>query len=98
VLDLYSGLQQPDWHKRWKSLLGTAPCLLCGRPVKLTSQTAWVHQHNGGASIVTEEEAAELDPRAEMGWWPIGPDCLKSHPELKPYVQRVPLDPLTLLR
>ena len=66
------------------------PCIVCGRPVKITPRTAWVHVHMGGSHIVTEEEAKGLDEAAGLGGWPVGADCLRTHPEVKPYVIREP--------
>lgn len=61
------------------------PCVVCGREVKTARY--FVHEHNGGGLAVTEEEAEQMDEYADdMGLQPIGPDCLRKHPELKPYV------------
>lgn len=64
------------------------PCVICGRPVKDGRATAWVHVHQGGSSVVTEEEAKTLDPASDLGCWPVGSDCLRRHPELNPYAVR----------
>lgn len=73
---------------------GSDPCLICGKPIKYDKQRYTVHVHDGGASIVTEEEAATMDEAADLGCHPIGTDCLRQHPEIKPYVydrkQRTP--------
>lgn len=61
------------------------PCIICGRQVR--DPRYMVHVHDGGDSIVTEVEASMLSESADMGLFPIGPDCLKAHPEIKPYVQ-----------
>jgi hypothetical protein len=29
-----------------------------------------------------------MDPGADLGCYPIGADCLRRHPELRPYVQQ----------
>lgn len=46
--------------------------------------------HCGGGVAVTEAEANALNASGEgggdMGCHPIGPDCLRQHPQLKPYV------------
>ena len=65
------------------------PCIICGKPVNIDTNpktVPWIHDHNGGGCAVTETEARALDPGADLGWWPIGSDCLRKHPELKPYV------------
>lgn len=66
------------------------PCAICGRAVDTSRpRTAWIHVHNGGASIVTDAEAKALndagEESADMSWYPVGPECMKRHPELKPY-------------
>jgi hypothetical protein len=64
------------------------PCLLCGRPVH-PERAPWVHLHQGGASLVTEAEAQQLNASGEEGgdmlFFPIGPECWRKHPELHPY-------------
>jgi hypothetical protein len=49
--------------------------------------------HNGGSDAVTEEEGTKLNAEgregADLGNQPIGTDCLKKHPELKPYVWKI---------
>jgi hypothetical protein len=56
-----------------------------------------VYVHNGGCDIVTDAEYEELDKTdsgAGLGGYPIGPDCLKRHPDIKPYAFRVkPYEP-----
>lgn len=74
--------------ERFPAKHGEHPCCVCGKPVKRPFKLA-VHEHNGGGYIVTEEEAAALARNADLGLQPIGSDCLRKHPELKPYVQRL---------
>lgn len=62
------------------------PCAICGKAV--TKPRWWVHVHCGGSHFVTEDEAATLDPAADMYSFPLGNDCYRKHPELKPYVMR----------
>lgn len=67
---------------------GDNPCIICGRKCRTLDNL--VHVHGGFSTIVTEEEAKKLnvtDGGADMGMFPIGPDCLKKHPELRTYVQ-----------
>lgn len=70
------------------------PCAICSRPVKEGSGVM-VHLHGGGGTVVTEAEAqagmtAEgetLNPNADLGGYPIGPECYrKNKAALKPYV------------
>lgn len=64
------------------------PCVVCGKGINPESRrTKWVHVHNGGTHLVTEEEAATMNEAADLGNYPIGNDCLKKHPELKKYTK-----------
>jgi hypothetical protein len=47
-----------------------------------------VRLHGGGLLIVTEEEAATMAENEDLGGYPIGADCLRRHPEVKPYAVR----------
>lgn len=62
------------------------PCAVCGKGVK--KPRYWVHVHNGGSDLVTEDETATLDPAADMYHFPLGNDCYRQHPELHPYVTK----------
>lgn len=58
------------------------PCVVCGKPI-----TVWrwaVRLVDGGTMIGTDEDAV-ADPEGDLGYYPIGSDCLKKHPEIKPY-------------
>lgn len=63
------------------------PCAVCGKQV--SKPRWWVHVHMGGSHIVTDEEAAGLDPAADMYFFPLGSDCLRKHPELKAYAHKI---------
>jgi hypothetical protein len=69
---------------------GYAPCIVCGRGVKLANHKLFVWVHEGGGHVVTTEEGERLNASgesgADLGSQPIGRDCLKKFPELKPYV------------
>lgn len=64
------------------------PCILCGRECKHPKFFVW--EHNGGGTLVTLQEGEELNEAghsgADLGLQPIGPDCLKKHPQIKPFV------------
>lgn len=77
-----------DFQKNQEKAGDLLPCVVCGRGIK-AKNPRMVHVHDGGASIVTEDEAAKLNPNADMCFFPIGPCCLRKHPELKPYIQRL---------
>jgi len=59
-------------------------CFICGRDVK--NPKHFIHVHEGGRTIVTEEEAKTLDPSGDMGGFCVGPECIRNHPEIKPYI------------
>jgi hypothetical protein len=82
----------PDYRKNQDKAGDLLPCVICGRGIK-SENPKMVHVHNGGTSIVTEEEAKTLDPAADMYFFPIGPCCLRKHPEIKPYAHKaIPAD------
>lgn len=63
-------------------------CVVCGRVIK-TKKTAWIHTYYG-TEAVTDAEAAALNATnggaGDTGFFPVGNDCLRNYPELKPYV------------
>lgn len=60
------------------------PCVVCGRPV--SNPKYMVECVNGGVSECVMPETADTSDPGYMGFFPVGPDCLKKHPELKPFV------------
>lgn len=62
------------------------PCAVCGKGV--SNPRWWVHVHGGGSVLVMEDEAATLDPAGDMYFFPLGSNCYRQHPELKPYVTK----------
>ena len=60
-------------------------CIICSAKIKdLAEHKLWVRLVNGGGYIGTTEEA-ESNPDADLGYYPIGTDCLKSNPEIAKY-------------
>lgn len=63
------------------------PCVVCGRAVK---QEKYFIRVFYGATAVTDSEAKAIIERDGSGgdllYYPIGANCLRNHPELKPYV------------
>lgn len=66
----------------------TQPCAICGRAVT-SARAKFVHIFYGNL-VVTEEEANliydEEGNGGDLGFFPVGPDCLKKHPELQKYL------------
>lgn len=83
----------PDYRaneRRYGCPSGSTPCVICGRPIKDASRPKMLRTHHDapvpGVAVVTEAEGSALDESGEGAYWPIGNDCLRQHPELKPYV------------
>jgi hypothetical protein len=68
---------------RWSA--NSIPCYVCAKPIRKDRVRFMLHVHCGGGVAVTEDEATKLDARGDLGCHPIGSDCLRRHPELKPY-------------
>ncbi len=82
--------RHPNYHKNYRRTGSSylQHCIVCGRAISFPR--FMVHVVNGGASLATEEEALKLlDDSGYLGLHPLGTDCLKSHPELKPYAAQV---------
>lgn len=61
-------------------------CIICSAKIKnLDNHKLWVRIVNGGGYIGTVTEA-EAEPSADLGYYPIGADCLKNNPALAEYV------------
>ena len=79
-------IHSPDYHtneRRFPSHDNEMPCLICGRAIKMTDDTKMVHLVNGGGeALATVDEASYHDDGGDLGFYPIGSDCLKRHPEL----------------
>jgi len=74
-----------------------SPCMICGRAAKM--DTAYMMRvfccvpgHPEHEVAVTDAEAEELhrlgQGNGDLGGQLIGANCLKKHPELKPYVTK----------
>lgn len=88
MIDVYER-RTPDYDKNQEKMMRDYPCVICGREVKSGPRTRLVRLHYGGQMVVLpdEFEQAERDcPGGDLGAYPIGPDCLKKHPDMKPYV------------
>ena len=61
-------------------------CIVCSKPV--AAPTTWVRIY-AGSYICTAAEA-EANPDADTGYYPVGPECLHKHPQMKEYVRPTP--------
>jgi hypothetical protein len=89
----YQHLQSPYFNSnRKKANTEFQGCIICGKECKKPKY--WVWEHLGGGTLVTEEESENLNKNgrenADVGCWPIGSDCLKKNPEIKPYIVGTP--------
>lgn len=66
------------------------PCVVCGRACKTSTHKHWLHLF-WSFTAVTDIEAQEIirseGDSGDLLYYPIGANCLKKHPELKPYVK-----------
>lgn len=90
MLDILRNPNAHEMEEKTRCANGQQPCVICGRPCDMKTSPL-VHLHEGGYTAVTEEEAATLDPAADMGCYPVGKNCIKKHPELKPYLLNIPI-------
>ena len=61
-------------------------CIICSAQIKnLDNHKLWVRVL-WGTKIGTEQEA-KSHPDADMGYYPIGKDCLANNPQVAEYVQ-----------
>ena len=70
---------------------GGYPCLVCGKPCTDDGKAVWVWLHEGGSVLVDREEGERLNREgrgaADLGGYPIGPDCFRKHrAKLAPFV------------
>lgn len=80
----------PRFDKNFRGeIKGTdvGPCVICGSPVKAPGKY-FVHMMEGGWSICTPDEDANVDEPSDLGLQPIGSQCVRAHPELKPYIRK----------
>jgi hypothetical protein len=85
-VDIPQKLKDAQWSR--KNVDGdTYPCACCGLPVP--KPKFYVHMIDGGGiALHPDDEALYTDDGGDMGLQPVGTDCLKRHPELKPFVQK----------
>jgi len=71
-------------------------CAVCGKAIKNPKQ--FLHLF-WGDTVVTEEEAARIIATEGSGgdllFFPVGNDCLKKHPELKPFLKALTSEELS---
>lgn len=70
--------------------VGTAPCVVCGRPVNVRKAHHEIHCIEGGlyTALHPDDDDEYTDHAADMGCYPVGADCLRRFAELKPFAIR----------
>ena len=63
-------------------------CIVCGLPMPQPKFMCHVIDGGGTALHVDDEEAYRPDG-GDLAFLPLGTDCLRQHPELKPYAHKV---------
>lgn len=61
------------------------PCVVCGRPTRSETLLECV---NGATDECVMPGTADTADPGYMGGQPVGPDCLRRFPQLRPYVSR----------
>lgn len=75
----------PDYDKQVKSQGKFPPCIVCGRPIKNPNHPYHLHMTVDGMAV-SVAEAENLPDDEDQGCFPVGADCIRNHPELKPYI------------
>lgn len=82
-----------NYHRNAERHAGV-PCVLCGKKVE-TKKSHWDLVVVSGYAVARSDEEAkqyEIDRcgshAGDYGAEPIGPDCLRNHPDLKEYAIR----------
>lgn len=79
-----------DYARNEKRCRGNdIPCIVCGKPIKdpimnVTGTILWLRAGSGSLSTAIDPNSPDQGG-GEMGCWPIGSDCLRRNPQLKPY-------------
>lgn len=81
--------RSPNFDRNQKHADGELPhCYLCGKSIEHPQH--WIHIF-WGWTVVSEVEAEQLiaagNEPGDMYFFPIGAECLRKRPELKPYTQ-----------
>lgn len=64
---------------------GGAACIVCSMPINTEKHKFWVRLFEG--CLICTAAEAEADPSGDTGYYPVGKECIKRFPELKPYVE-----------
>lgn len=77
----------PEEMKRARNTEASYPCVICGLPV--SKPRFYCHMIGGGGVALHPADEAEYQPDGgDMGSYPVGSDCLRRFPEMKPFTVR----------
>lgn len=68
---------------------GNLPCVVCGKGIPTATAKHWVRVFWGTVVVMPDEARAIIDHESDagdLGFNAVGSDCLRKHPELRPYV------------
>ena len=72
-----SARKKPEGHdETWDD------CIVCGRPIKPTAKSFWVHWSLSGSlyPVDISDEIAEQHPEGDQGWFAVGSNCATKIP------------------
>ena len=64
-------------------------CIVCSKPINTDRHKLWVRILYGCyicTAAEAEKEEAE-SPGSDTGYYPVGKECIKRFPQIKPYVE-----------
>lgn len=86
--DLVPAETTSDWHENSQTRCSGDdwPCVICGRGIKnAETKSRWLHLVDGGMHFLRPGVDWD-DDASDLGSHPIGADCLKKRPWLRPFV------------
>jgi hypothetical protein len=76
----FTAFSHPDFNRNQAKAGDRTPCCICGKGIKNMSKAKHLRVNTANQFVADD---VELAPGEDMGCFPIGPECLKKHPELK---------------
>lgn len=76
-----------DYSRNAERAGDNLPCAICGKVVKLTAPHYMVRTYLGGC--LASDAVADANPSADSGYYPVGANCWRKHPEIHRYGSKV---------
>ena len=83
----------PDFRKNQSRITRGVPCAVCGKEVEtdakgtpLSPRTRMIRVVDGGARFASPTEV--VSEAGDMGYFPVGSECLRRHPALKELTEK----------